>query len=957
MPECLDKKVNCPSNFTCKDKTCLPERWICDGSKDCTDGEDEKNCNKTCPNDYFRCQTSPCIPMSWRCDGIDDCDDNSDEKDCFKVKTEAFCDKEHNKFKCNDGHCIDYKKVCDHVKDCSMGEDEHADCNLIRCTGVCSHYCAIDSTTNQTICLCPPGYQLIDNRNCIVYDECADNKITNVCSQLCINNGSTYECACLDGYRKDGNNCVAMGQSPLLYFSTGTDIRGLNIRLNELFPFVENVKSNKEEFIVALDTSTKNRKLYYSIFLNNSYSAIYEVNIDSHEGSIKTEKDQRKIYQEPGSQIEGISIDSLANNIYFTDSNQSKIVVCSIDSLICATLIENLDAPRGIVVLPDKALLFWTQFGQNNGIFQANMDGKDVVKFFSDVDWPNDLVFDEPTNRLYWCEGRLGRIEYYDFDIEARVLVFENRQHQPYSMYVFEDKLYWNDWALEEIVSCDKIKCHHHRTIYRGDYSLLQFGGKRHRQLLGISMYHDVLQNATKTLDNPCHGHQCSHLCLIQKNNTYTCVCPDNSYVLMNGKDCIKQNSSYLIVSTGSKLYKYFPDAAVSKSIFELVALPSSFAIFDVTFNPENEEIILYDRFKNQIVLFGLHNDRPNRYRTLVNTDLEGVFGLTYEINSNNVYWVDMMKGTLEVVNINNTYRAIINSKLDEPLSLAISPQTKTIYVGTKTKRPQIIALTMDGKYIGKILRTELGLPMTLNSYLNGNALMWGDPILERIDYILFNVPLSSRRPSKLIEKHVGTVQSMAVFDSKLYWTNADSPFIHGMYLNNHQLTDNLKSTFSRQIPMPESVDNEQLRIISADRTNRIYDYCSVNNPCKHICIIGKYGPKCKCAIGYESYDNGLSCERKLNVTRMPIIHILSLDKLLNFILSKQKDEINDTWSLEDELNQEKIAEEKANSEVKMSPIPSPALSTDTHLPRRMLIWSTMISLLAIIAVILLIKL
>uniref|UniRef100_A0A0L8GWC4 Serine protease 12 n=1 Tax=Octopus bimaculoides TaxID=37653 RepID=A0A0L8GWC4_OCTBM len=96
------------SSFTCPpDKmkclqSCLPESWRCDGSADCPDSSDEKNCTATtkatvtttqapvttthslnCPLNKMYCSTSKtCISLSWKCDGENDCSDGEDEKDC-----------------------------------------------------------------------------------------------------------------------------------------------------------------------------------------------------------------------------------------------------------------------------------------------------------------------------------------------------------------------------------------------------------------------------------------------------------------------------------------------------------------------------------------------------------------------------------------------------------------------------------------------------------------------------------------------------------------------------------------------------------------------------------------------------------------------------------------------------------------------------------------------------------
>lgn len=73
---------NCSAaEFRCGDGRCVNVGWVCDGTTDCEDGLDEKNCAKpTChPMEEFMCGNGRCVPVGWRCDGDADCVDSSDE--------------------------------------------------------------------------------------------------------------------------------------------------------------------------------------------------------------------------------------------------------------------------------------------------------------------------------------------------------------------------------------------------------------------------------------------------------------------------------------------------------------------------------------------------------------------------------------------------------------------------------------------------------------------------------------------------------------------------------------------------------------------------------------------------------------------------------------------------------------------------------------------------------------
>merc|ERR1711976_326608 len=73
-----------PDQFVCGSGDCVDRRGLCDDSRDCPDGEDEKHCSTICSyyfHSAFACGWK-CLNTLWVCDGEPDCASGEDEASC-----------------------------------------------------------------------------------------------------------------------------------------------------------------------------------------------------------------------------------------------------------------------------------------------------------------------------------------------------------------------------------------------------------------------------------------------------------------------------------------------------------------------------------------------------------------------------------------------------------------------------------------------------------------------------------------------------------------------------------------------------------------------------------------------------------------------------------------------------------------------------------------------------------
>lgn len=132
--------------FLCNNKKCVPYWWKCDSVDDCGDNSDEMGCSnpdtvslepsasipteqtRVCRQHQFQCYNNECIENAWVCDGSNDCPNGEDELRCDQLHMSC---RENDQFMCRqDGSCIPLTNICNNIEECPDGSDElgcHAD--------------------------------------------------------------------------------------------------------------------------------------------------------------------------------------------------------------------------------------------------------------------------------------------------------------------------------------------------------------------------------------------------------------------------------------------------------------------------------------------------------------------------------------------------------------------------------------------------------------------------------------------------------------------------------------------------------------------------------------------------------------------------------------------------------------------------------------------------------------
>ncbi|XP_016840986.1 sortilin-related receptor, L(DLR class) A repeats-containing-like isoform X2 [Nasonia vitripennis] len=116
--------------FQCFNGECIETSWMCDGSKDCSSGEDELYCSNGpigCKEDQFKCFVDgSCVPLINICNGIQECPDGSDERGCdhHRPSPPPTTSCHTGFFPCDETRCFPLSAYCNGKQDCYDGFDE-----------------------------------------------------------------------------------------------------------------------------------------------------------------------------------------------------------------------------------------------------------------------------------------------------------------------------------------------------------------------------------------------------------------------------------------------------------------------------------------------------------------------------------------------------------------------------------------------------------------------------------------------------------------------------------------------------------------------------------------------------------------------------------------------------------------------------------------------------------------
>lgn len=322
------------------------------------------------------------------------------------------------------------------------------------------------------------------------------------CSHLCLRKPHGYSCQCPTGLRMKSNekDCEDLPKAFLL-IALRSGIARISLDTPDMFDVVLPIDSIYGAVVV--DYHYEQNYLFYA---DVNADAIKRINMKNY-------NDVKTIVSTGLNTPNGIAVDWIADNLYWSDSALKLIEVSRLDGSYRKTLLRPDTDVRAMILY--KNFLWFADWGHHARIERILLDGSDrKVIVNTELGFPTGLAIDFLAKKLFWADALHERVEMCDFDGKKRTKIIMHAEN-PFGFTLTNSYFFYSDWFNKSII---RIARHSNGVPEE----------VRHN-LRGALEIRSVSPERQPHYFNPCNESNggCPFLCLYIGGIKYVCECPN----------------------------------------------------------------------------------------------------------------------------------------------------------------------------------------------------------------------------------------------------------------------------------------------------------------------------------------------------------------------------------------------------------------------------------------------
>lgn len=424
--------------------------------------------------------------------------------------------------------------------------------------------------------------------------------------------------------------------------------------------------------------------------------------------------------------IEGLAVDWMTDNIFWTDSALQHVAVSRYDGSHRHIIIyDDIGEPRGIALHPAKGYLFWSDISSSSRIERTDMTGQNrVILINFSLVRPNGLTVDSSLERLYFVDGGNDNIEYIDFNGLGRTLVQHENRGDFFDVAISGKFLFTTSFTSGiEVGALSTVSdplqdtgpsSFMFRTITHEGYSF------------GLAIDDESAQPGTTASCGVFNG-GCEQLCLPVDTSTFRCACGTGYTLNSDQRTC----SSVILVEPfilvgDSSLNKIIQvDAHESYSSYSALPLDDTMNPLGIAYDPQENKIYWTDGALDQVSRSNLDGSEQE---VIAFDNIEDPAGIAIDPVRRYLFWTDEGKDFIERASLDGSRReGYVTSGLDRPRGIAVNYINGDLFWTDWGASPKIERISEGRQNRVTLISTDLYRPNGIAVDPEADLLYWCD--------------------------------------------------------------------------------------------------------------------------------------------------------------------------------------------------------------------------------------